>query len=421
MRRAGSFAFLLALLLPNPARAGGAPPGFSYGPSCATRRDLRAALTTPLATIPVRGLLTDHAVDETLGLTYIIRLDRYHDPTSLLSIVDTATGKVLHTVDTGAVIETLIVDGSRRHVIVLQGSLGGDVSRVSLLDAESGALLHVTHLSAPFGSPHSDDALVLNRTAGRLFLGLQFGSGVAPLLYVFDTSTGALLRTMALKGIYFLDMAGDTQTHRVFATYGDLFHGFLSMFDATTGALLRTMSTGDTLGDLTLDEPSGHVFVTLDRIILMLDAGSGTVLATLPVPDVGLTLALAQRASRLFVFTGEHTAQVRDTRMGALVAQVEVITHPNDPNAFIIGDGVFERAGLVFIFSSGGRDKQGDAVIGPAHLQVFEAASGRLVQTITLGRASGVYSGILGHDDRRGRAFLQNADGTLRLVDITCL
>lgn len=58
---------------------------------------------------------------------------------------------------------------------------------------------------------------------------------------------------------------------------------------------------------------------------------------------------------------------------------------------------------------------------GPAHLEVFRARDGHLMRIITLGHASGVPSEIDAADETRGRAFLDNGNNTLRLVDISCL
>jgi len=142
----------IALIATQPQAA--EPHGFTQrgGGSigCYSRRDLRAALVTSVGVTP--RLRAQHAVlmDEQLGLTYVRNLDPYGDISSRVSILDSTTGRLLHTVDTRIPASDVAVDAAQGHAFVVQEKDAlNTVTDVTMFDARDGRLLRTVHLPPP--------------------------------------------------------------------------------------------------------------------------------------------------------------------------------------------------------------------------------------------------------------------------------
>jgi len=237
----------------------------------------------------------------------------------------------------------------------------------------------------------------------------------------------------------------DTQTGRAFV--GDQSNGRVDVLDTATGTLVRTVAVvpspaGTQVDDLTADERLGRVFVLsapglgsplLRGYVSALDARSGRLLLTTPVTLGGALgwLAVDSRARRLFVLgfpdylpVGTTPDPVRDAvRVSVLDALsgrlVRALALPLPPQP--LGSGAFagsplgvdQRTGRVFVSRFDG-----------ARLSVLDAASGRLLRTVTVRgrrRATTVTmwdEGAPVVDARTNRVFVGDAlRGTLSMLD----
>lgn len=148
---------------------------------------------------------------------------------------------------------------------------------VSVLDTATGAVVRTVDVGQAIGAAQPT-ALTLDARAGRVFVAAQDSS-----VTTLDARTGAVLRTVGLASSP-SDITADARTARVFvATYNST----VSLLDSRTGALLSTVDVQGTPSGITIDTRTGRVFVTSDEgtqgVITVLDAATGRVLTTLTV------------------------------------------------------------------------------------------------------------------------------------------
>lgn len=405
----------IALIATQPQAA--EPHGFTQrgGGSigCYSRRDLRAALVTSVGVTP--RLRAQHAVlmDEQLGLTYVRNLDPYGDISSRVSILDSTTGRLLHTVDTRIPASDVAVDAAQGHAFVVQEKDAlNTVTDVTMFDARDGRLLRTVHLPPPLGDQTGNVAV--DRRTSRLFVALDT-PGYPQHIGLFDTRTGALLRLLTVPGNG--GMVLDERTGRVFLSGGD--DNTISLLDATTGALVRTVAVPQGGGVAGVDETRGHVFVASysnrsNDAVVTLDARTGAVLHAERVANIDGGPLVAERAGRLF-FESDNGDGAWDQVVVIDAATGRLLRRVNVPRGSHLNT-VLEGAGLV-ITKLTGQDASSPPLTA---LQALDVRDGRVRDTIPLG-ASGVHSIILGYDDLRGRAMLAHSDGTLYLADVSCV
>jgi len=405
----------IALIATQPQAA--EPHGFTQrgGGSigCYSRRDLRAALVTSVGVTP--RLRAQHAVlmDEQLGLTYVRNLDPYGDISSRVSILDSTTGRLLHTVDTRIPASDVAVDAAQGHAFVVQEKDAlNTVTDVTMFDARDGRLLRTVHLPPPLGDQTGNVAV--DRRTSRLFVALDT-PGYPQHIGLFDTRTGALLRLLTVPGNG--GMVLDERTGRVFVSGGD--DNTISLLDATTGALVRTVAVPQGGGVAGVDETRGHVFVASysnrsNDAVVTLDARTGAVLHAERVANIDGGPLVAERAGRLF-FESDNGDGAWDQVVVIDAATGRLLRRVNVPRGSHLNT-VLEGAGLV-ITKLTGQDASSPPLTA---LQALDVRDGRVRDTIPLG-ASGVHSIILGYDDLRGRAMLAHSDGTLYLADVSCV
>lgn len=315
-----------------------------------------------------------------------------------VSILDATDGHILGTVAVPGNPNDIVADVRTGRVFVLGASV------VSTLDAHDGHLLLSVSLaiSAPTLSTVADGV-------GRVFV-----SGVDGLA-VLDTRTGALVRTVA-AGLDGGSVAVDERRGRAFIVTKEGAVGnvdvMLRILDARTGAVLHrvTFPRDGSFGTVVVDRGSGHVFVTTDRRIIMLDEGSGTVLRRIRAPTAGIA-RVDERTARLFVLDSvAGMVRIVDTRSGRLLRTVGV------------GRGVIE--GYVDEAKQGLGpsepvvDEPGDRVFvsnsRDGTVSVLDARDGTAIRTVRIGAgAVGRSIGPLRVDTRRQRVFIATA-GSIR-------
>jgi len=219
------------------------------------------------------------------------------------------------------------------------------------------------------------------------------------LIRVLDTTTGALLHTVALgtaRGIGTSAVVVDQRAGRVFVARenppGGDSAGVVSVLDARSGAVLRqttlprrptARTSSDTLLAHTtvgIDERTGHAFIAIpgDNTVAVLDTHSGVLSRTV---DVGLTpvdLAVDARTGRVVVAnSGAATVSVLDAGSGRVLRTVAVGDAPT-------AVAVDEQTGRVFVTLRGAADRRGALVLGTGHVAVLDAQTGRVLRSVAV-------------------------------------
>jgi len=246
-----------------------------------------------VASSPYRALRTvalvypiSLAVDDHIGRIFVL------NGTSL-SVLDATSGLLQHTFPTG--VRGAPPSGGR--VVVIAGRSNSrlvvtnyDPTVVSILDAQTGKLLHALRVGAQLGP------VAVDTRTRRLFVVDQFNEHGR--VSVLDADTGALLRTTTV-GNFPGKVVVDERTGRLFVL--NRIDSSVSVLDARTGLLLRTVAVGDAAIDLAVDTPGGRVFVASRLSVSVLDATSGVVQRTLPAGRNPTAIAVDERAERVIV------------------------------------------------------------------------------------------------------------------------
>jgi DNA-binding beta-propeller fold protein YncE len=244
---------------------------------------------------------------------------------NVLRVLDTRSGALVRTVHVGNVPLSIAVDERTNRVFVAtlgpvnQAGVSLGHGQVAVLDARTGALLHTVTVGV------SPRALVVARTTGRVFVPNLDSRSMS----ILDARTGTLLRTVPL-GLMPCDSgadlpctaaAVDEKTRRVFVagdTGTNSFTGLVRVLDARSGAILRSMTIKGRPYAAAVDERTGHAFITnlgdatVDGTVLMLNARTGAVLRTITVGGTPLALACWTRVM--------GRSNVRSHSAGALAA-----------------------------------------------------------------------------------------------------
>jgi len=255
-----------------------------------------------------------------------------------VSILNAATGTVIHHVNVGYYPTSLAVDDHTDHVFVTDYQS----STVSMLDAHTGQLIRtvlVAHGPSSVAVAQGiDRAFTVNdasvsvlttrsgtvlRTvpipSARITSGVVVNDRTRRVIVTGDTSlsildarTGVLLHTVDL-GTAINYVVADGRTNRAFVVSQQT--KAMIMLDATTGTVLRTSSLGMRAGAAVVDEREGCVFVgASDRsnhaVVDVLDATSGQVLGVVAV--AGDPRAVDEQTGRVFVLNGFGTVSVID-------------------------------------------------------------------------------------------------------------
>jgi len=277
--------------------------------------------------------------------------------------------------------------------------------------------------------------LVVDTQTERAFIGDQSSARVD----VLDTARGTLVRTVAVApspaGTQVDDLAADERLGRVFVLSAPslgspLLRGYVSLLDARSGRLLRTtpVTLGGALGWLAVDRRTRRVFVlgfpdylpvgtTPDPVrdavrVSVLDALSGRLVRALALPlppqplgsgaFAGSPLGVDQRTKRVFVsrFDGARVS-VLDAASGRLLRTVTLRGRRRAMTVTTWDEDapvVDARTNRVFV---------GDVRRGT--FSMLDAASGQLLRTTALPVA--VYPSAPVVDARAGRVFVVDGAG----------
>ncbi len=270
-----------------------------------------------------------------------------------VAILDAATGRLRRILHAPNRAWSVGVDASANRVLVAT-STGFNTAAivVAFFDAATGRLTHRTVLNAPTLFP---TRIAVDEATGRAFVlastefATPFSAPRRGYVFVLDTRSGALIRTIAL-GAAPSDVAIDTTTGRVFVAdmgperfyqktvagngigvFLPIGAGSLHTLDAHTGAPLHTAPLGIAPGSIAVDERRGRVYVThagghggygtTNNIpivinapvagpggISVVDATTGRVLRTVALGVAPQSLALDNRTQQLFIGDGGDPA-----------------------------------------------------------------------------------------------------------------
>jgi DNA-binding beta-propeller fold protein YncE len=313
--------------------------GRIYGPSTLAMLDTRTGARLSVASIGVNpeGI----AVDARLGRVYVVSqaaaagvcvnpgMNSGCEPpyTTDVVVFDTASGRRLRARSvlappngtSGTMLSlnglgAIAIDEQAGRVFVVSRAAVGPLgdARVAMLDAASGAVLRRIRLRpGPL-------AVAVAGGAHRVFVSSLggYGSGLwaGGALWLLDSRTGRLLRTLHLGTSSVAPVVSDERTQRVFALKGSPLGGQargagqVLMLDPRTGALLKSTSVGAAIPfTVAVDERDGRVYVSLIAAngrtgsVLVLDGRSGAPLRAIPVDALPLAMAAAPRDGRLNV------------------------------------------------------------------------------------------------------------------------
>lgn len=266
---------------------------------------------------------------------------------------------VLTTVRVGARPSALAIsERSQRVFVVHQGTRGG----VSVLDSATGAVMHTVSLGVvTFGlgnnvvaSPMGAPVIATDEQTGHVFIlsdgtldrsGAPLGPGTVSML---DATTGRVLRTVRV-GIGPAAVVVDARTARVFVvSHGD---ARLSVLDARTGRVLESVNAGIANPVAVAVDANNHrVFVSGvgDGVaqhagMAMFDGQSVVHLSIVPLNGVAPTFGVDGRANRLVIgySVDRYTSYIetRDATTGALIRRVLELGPPSYPLAVDISTG----------------------------------------------------------------------------------
>jgi DNA-binding beta-propeller fold protein YncE len=284
-------------------------------------------------TVLLRGQPVAIAVDTRTNRAFVATLNtRSLYGVGSVSVLDTIEGKRLHTMTVGITPQTVAVDGRTGRAFVVNAGHGGARYTVSVLDAHIGALLRTVSVAGT-----RPNGIVVDERRGHLLIvnsgsvngaAVAIGTGSVSML---DARTGAILHVTRV-GTNPGNVAMDEMTERAFvvdsgATF--MSPGSVSVLDVRDGRLLRTVPVGQGAGTVVVDERAGRIFVNTRSGLRVLDAKSGRVVGILPVD--GSAMAVDERANRVFaVGYGHGTMAILDARTGRVLHTV--------PHAIPVGD-----------------------------------------------------------------------------------
>jgi DNA-binding beta-propeller fold protein YncE len=201
-------------------------------------------------------------------------------------------------------------------------------------------------------------------------------------------------------------VAVDPRTRRVFIANDG--HkggtGSVSVLDEASGAVLRSVAAGQNPTAVTVDESTARVFVIKNDGVGVLDARTGTLLRTVPVSIISSpTVTIDERRGRAFVASayfnmlgqpipGVNLVSVLDATSGALLRRIPVLHGP-------IAVAVDDRSGRVFSANLDGT------------ASMLDPGTGAVVRTVS--RAPAAIGNAVAVDSQTGRVFVSdyNPDG----------
>jgi len=346
-------------------------------------------------TIVVRAGLLSLVIDSRSGHTFVVNAN-----SDSISMIDTARGTVVRTIDVGGQPGMLAVDGRTGHAFVLTSSHTTGPASVDMLDSHTGLLLRTTPVGQAAG--YGASALTIDEQRGRVIVTDGYESRVS----VLDARTGVVLRAFTAG----LDPSGVTIDPRSGQAYvADSSENKVLVLDVAHGRVLRVLPVAGSPSAMGLDASATHLYVT------------GHDLTT----SAGSMAALDVRSGRVLVSAGEASVVVADLRTGALYSVDSAVdslfvTAPHTPTARkVVSWGGFDspatvgggtgpatidpRTGRIFILMEACGQRLTPSVTGC--VRVVDPRAGLLIATIPVGRAPSA----LAIDSVTGRVFVTNS------------
>jgi len=332
-----------------------------------TVRMLDARRGAVLPTIPIDTNPSMVVVRERTGRVYVVSggvgLCDQRNTCSVLdssvSVLDAASGRLLRRLRVTGGANAIGVDDRAERVVVTSGTQSGRSSgTVSVLDARTGRLVRA--ISIPMGPGR----VVVDEVTGRAF--------------VLASSSNPFLP--------------NSNTGRVY------------VLDTRTGAVVRTLMLPSPPVDVAVDEAAGHAFVAVK---------GPSRLVSFTFPPVGggsgrVTSSGGGGAER--IPSGQGEVRMLDTRGGAVLRTVLVGVAPT-------ALAVDARRGLILVAAWGSKDSyvtSGTArvtvkapLVAPGSVSVLDATTGAVRRTITLDTSPRAIT----VDERTGHVFVVN-DGS---------
>ncbi len=319
-----------------------------------------------------------------------------------VSILEARSGALIHVTPLDMSGDAIAVDGPLGHAFV--ETLNPDA--IAMLDARTGAVLHTTPV------PSSGDAgLAVDARSDLLFASTGYGAPGAPTggISVLNARTGALLRTLpvAADASRIILSAAESRSYVINST------DFAQLIDTRHGTLLGSVFVGS--GPLLIDDASGHAFGNDDsgpNLVRMVDARSGRLLRVVNVGVDVVEEASDPTTHRIFVRSSCDGMAVLNSISGALLRTTGLDCTDDRQNAIASGNGtlaVDEARQRVYAASLGPTTSDG-STSGHGNVAVLDAGNGALIQTI----AAGVSPIAIAADRRTGRVFVVDEGGEVQ-------
>lgn len=274
----------------------------------------------------------------------------------------------------------IAVDAAAGRVLVVD--YGDDTLNVFDTD---GTLLR----ALPIGS--SSGPIAVDERGGRAFVVADGGSSIR----LIETRSGRLLHTTSLNSAERPSLLLDPRSGHLFVST----ETGLAMLDSRSGALLRMIPLAvapNALGELAMDTRAGRLFAVdrNDALVIALSTRDGRVLGALHTASGPTSIAADETAHRLVVVNaGAYSVSIFDTRSSALVRTVPLAPGPL---------AVDELTGRIFIAT------YGSAACG--NVYTLDAVSGRVLRVACLSPLGGSFSAIA-VNGRAGRVYIASDSG----------
>jgi len=240
---------------------------------------------------------------------------------SRLDVVDADSGALLHSVPLPIAAGALAVDGRAGRLFV------ADIAAQGMRVYDARTLRRLTVFPIAGSNPVH---VAVDEAASRAY---ALCSGAASgLVITLDSSSGHRLNAATI-GANGMQLLVDSARARVYAVSAGSFvagrpgAASIAVLDAHSGALLRSIALGSIIPQVALDPVRGRLYVagsdprTNRGMLLVLDAASGSVRVRLVVGRGTTGLAVDTRRGRLFV-AGASVPVPEAGRWGSLVDRV---------------------------------------------------------------------------------------------------
>jgi len=334
-------------------------------------------------------------------------VDPHNKPTTTgeITVVDARAGTTLRRIPVGQGPFEMEVDAQTGHAFVIdQGAFLAPAITVHAVDTVGGKLLWtrpllalpgvgrgwrttgtMLNVVASWSMLDGRGAMAIDDNAGRLFVVNRITSPrtrTTPTMYLLDTATGTIVRTIHLPTPTFTVVV-DPHMRHAFAT--SVSSKVVWMLDSRTGALLGTLRTAGIPSAIAVDRVrdevvvAGPVAIGSGGIVQVFSARTGRLSHTIPISSYPSHIAVDTRQDRAFVL---DQATGGDPRASGSVTMVD-LTAGRVRQTTVVGSGptalvVDEQARRVLVVNQGQRLQNGTVMM-------LDASTGQLLKTLAVG------------------------------------